>query len=128
MPCPFFLPTQPLVDTGWLRPPRAPLGELFAGECRAGEPAPADHESCNFGYARGNCSRFPADAATPDAVRFSVTSESGSGLRVTYVLEKDHAPVEHGSIEYDSISGQLTGAEGLLEQQARVFVKNHLRR
>lgn len=89
MACPFFLPTGALRETGWSVPPRAPLGALCEGECHAGpHPAPADHELCNFGYARGVCSRFPQDAPV-DAARFSGES---------YVLERDHRPIEHGRI------------------------------
>ena len=45
-------------------PPRAPLGVLCAGECHAGpEPRPADHELCNFGYARGAITVLVSDLA-----------------------------------------------------------------
>lgn len=89
MACPYFLPTGPLQETGWAVPPRAPLGVLCAGECHAGpEPRPAEHERCNFGYARGVCPQFPLDAPI-DAVRFTASGR--------YILERDHRPVEHGN-------------------------------
>jgi hypothetical protein len=49
---------------------------------------------CNTGYARGRCDRFPAGAFA-DAVRFSRTADG----RLIYILEKDHAPVEHGEMD-----------------------------
>ncbi len=108
MPCPYFLPKEPLKETGWAVPPRAPLGVLCAGECHAGgEIVPADHERCNFGYARGVCSRFPADALF-DAVRF--WRDQGS---VRYVLERDHAPCGHGEVS--------SSTEPILAAQARMF-------
>ncbi|MEO8099078.1 MAG: hypothetical protein ABI811_15350 [Acidobacteriota bacterium] len=117
-----------LEESGWIRPPRAPLGELFAGECRAGSPAPATHDLCNFGYARGTCSRFPAGGEGPDAVRFSVTHESASEVRLVYVIEKDHAPLAHGTLEYCINTGTLLGVEGFLREQATAFVASYLRR
>jgi hypothetical protein len=51
-------------------------------------------EFCNSGYARGKCSRFPAETAA-DAVRFSAQPQG----RLLYILEKDHAPLEHGEID-----------------------------
>jgi len=50
-------------------------------------------EVCNCGYARGRCGHFPDDERV-DAVRFSL----GTGDRLIYILEKDHAPIEHGEI------------------------------
>jgi hypothetical protein len=114
VPCPYFLPKQPLQETGWAIPPRAPLGVLCSGECHATPtPQPADHDRCNFGYARGLCTRFPADAPA-DAVRFASHADG-----VLYVLERNHTPVEHGIVRF---------ADGsrLLEAQARVFVTLNL--
>jgi len=50
-------------------------------------------ETCDCGYARGRCAHFPDDAGA-DAVRFSMAGE-----RLIYILEKDHAPLEHGEAE-----------------------------
>ena len=126
VPCPYFLPTEPLQETGWVRPPRAPLGVLHAGECHAGtSPQPADYDRCNFGYARGGCSRFPAEA-TVDAVRFAIMSREANVIHMVYVFERENAPVQHGALTYHVREQQLTGAEArpLLEAQARVFVRN----
>ena len=126
MPCPYFLPTEPLQETGWVRPPRAPLGVLHAGECHAGTaPQPADHDRCNFGYARGACERFPASARV-DAVRFAISGREPDVIRLIYVFERENAPIEHGALSYHVREMRLTGAEErpLLEKQARAFVEN----
>lgn len=113
MPCPYFLPKQPLQETGWAIPPRAPLGVLCSGECHAAQaPQPADHDRCNFGYARGLCPRFPVDAPA-DAVRFAPHADG-----VFYVLELDHAPLEHGFVRI------VEESQPLLAAQARMFLKN----
>jgi hypothetical protein len=125
------MPSRRLDQAGWLRPPRLPLGDPWGGTCHA---QPADivepleslqREVCNSGYARGRCERFPADA--PDAVRFSVTHEAEELVRLVYLLEKDHAPAEHGFLEF--ADGRATGEakNELLAQQARAFVESHLR-
>ena len=132
MPCPFFLPLRVLEPTGWLRPPRMPLGDTYAGVCHADPSVPNEppesrqQELCNRGYARGQCECFPADTPA-DAVRFSITGEEDGRIRMVYVFEKDHAPVEHGPLEFTAV---LTGIEGrdLLAAQARAFVESYKRR
>jgi len=127
--CPFFLPLAPL-ESGpwsqyWTHRPRLPLGEAYAGVCRAipdSPHAPPDErqrELCNCGYARGLCDRFPAGAAA-DAVRFSVIAEEP--LRLIYILEKDHAPVSHGELDP---SGPC--ADQILVAQARAFAESYAR-
>ena len=119
-----------LASPGWLRPPRMPLGDTYAGMCHVAAPVerPEDRqrELCNRGYARGQCECFPAGAPA-DAVRFSVTGEKGGRIRLVYVFEKDHAPVEYGPLEFE---GSLAGAEGreVLTAQALAFVESYKRR
>jgi len=133
--CPFFVPSRRLEISGWVRPPRFPLGDPFSGACHA---RPADiveppearqRELCNCGYARGRCERFPGDSAA-DAVRFSVTDDSASRLRLVYVVEKDHAPAEHGILEYVIDDARLNGPliSDILLQQARAFLESYLSR
>ena len=118
-----------------MRPPRFPLGDPFGGVCHA---RPADiieppeahqRELCNCGYARGRCDRFPGNSAA-DAVRFSITDETPTRLAVVYVVEKDHAPVEHGTLEYLIADAHLNGPHisDILVQQARAFLVSYLRR
>jgi hypothetical protein len=82
-------------------------------------------ELCNCGYARRRCSHFPENGAA-DAVRFSVTGDQDGRVTLVYILEKDHAPVEHGSFDY-ATGGDATGAREPLASQARAFVESYLR-
>ncbi len=135
MACPFFVPSRRLEVSGWVRPPRFPLGDPFGGACHARpgdilEPPEAlQRELCNCGYARGRCERFPGGSA-PDAVRFSVTDDSPSRLLVVYVVEKDHAPAGHGTIEYAVDDARLEGPSitDILVQQVRAFLESYLSR
>jgi hypothetical protein len=133
--CPFFAPSRRLEIAGWVRPPRLPLGDPFGGACHAQpaeivEPPEArQRELCNCGYARGRCDRFPGDGAA-DAVRFSVTDDTPTRLLVVYVVEKDHAPAEFGTLEYAVDDASLNGPaiSDVLVQQARAFLESYLRR
>ena len=136
MACPFFQPGRPIDDAGrWTHAPRMPLGEACHGTCHA-RPAesftPLEEsllELCNWGYARGRCDRFPADAPV-DAVRFSVVAADEGSVRLIYVLERDHAPAEHGVIEYSIASRVFAAGEAsaLLLSQAHKFAETYLRK
>ena len=131
MACPFFAPSRRLENAGWVRPPRYPLGDLFSGTCHAQPSDPAEgrqDELCNNGYARGRCDRFPGGSA-PDAVRFSVTEDTPNRLLLVYVVEKDHAPVEFGALEYAIDDARLDGPpiSDVLTRQARAFLESYLR-
>jgi hypothetical protein len=116
MACPFFKPVQRLSAGGWDPAPRLPLLEAWGGVCTAAfdwtPPEAVQREVCNCGYARGRCDRFPVGQAA-DAVRFSVLGE-----RLIYVLERDHAPVEHGEID------PITDSREPLATQARAFLES----
>lgn len=124
------------MDTGpWTHTPRLPLGAAFAGVCHAlpGEihqPPPQHLEDlCNCGYARGICERFPKDSPA-DAVRFSVTEDKPKRLRLVYILEKDHAPVEFGALEFSVPEQTLLPdlANQALARQAEAFIGTYLAR
>jgi hypothetical protein len=120
--CPFFSPLRKLEwSTG-----RTPLGAIYEGECeRRGTGNP---RHCNFGYARGSCPDFP-DESPADAVRFSVSAKAAGVVNIIWILEKDHAPLHHGFLEYTESTGQFAAElSGALAVQARVFVENYLRR
>jgi hypothetical protein len=93
-----------------------PLGEAYSGLCHAvGEPSEERrHELCNHGYARGQCEHFPASCLA-DAVRFSVICEEP--LRLVYILEKDHAPLEHGE----------RAPNAIVAAQAQAFLASYAR-
>ena len=137
MSCPYFYPVEALANAG----PKCallPLGDAWGGVCRAvpelpWEPGPATlRPLCNLGYARGACTRFPAGDG-PDAVRFAISRNDGESLLLRYVLERDHLPFAHGTIEYSTGKGAFTGpgADELGEvagRQARAYVDSYLRR
>jgi len=116
------------------------LGDACFGFCHAGGasfPPPEEHqrELCNRGYARGLCQHFPV-SSTADAVRFSVTEDRGGCLRVVYILEKDHAPLSHGALEFQTADFPAAGppavssaapVDDLLLRQAQAFVESYLK-
>jgi hypothetical protein len=83
---------------------------------------------CNCGYARTRCDRFPGGDA-PDAVRFSVTEDTPAKLSLVYVIEKDHMPVEHGTLHYAIEKALLNrSVNDILDRQARAFLESYLGR
>jgi len=119
MACPYFRPSRRLDSGGWDPPPRLPLGDAWAGACTAGcpwePPESIQREFCNTGYARGRCDHFPESEAA-DAVRFSIMPAS---QRLIYILERDHAPIEHGEIN------AMTDTREPLASLARAFWESH---
>jgi hypothetical protein len=97
------------------------LGLLHGGQCCVpSQPnsIPADFHLCNFGYARGVCEKFPADAPF-DAVRFAIVGQDAQVTQLLYVFERDHAPAEHGRITCNK--RQLEENEVLMAQ-AHAFI------
>jgi hypothetical protein len=122
VPCPFFRPLRKLEWTSG----RAPLGGMFEGECE--RHGAGNARLCNFGYARGLCAHFP-DGPGPDAVRFSVAPSADGLVRLVWILEQDHRPLEHGVLEYrESTEEFVETPDGILRIQARAFLENYLRR
>jgi hypothetical protein len=114
--CPYFYPTEEVDFAARPRPARAPLGTIYQGVCHARTEAviPTEgliYEPCNFGYGRGSCPWFPADASA-DAVHFT---EFRGG--VIFILEKDHVPVEHGRCGANLLSH-------VRDRQATVFAQS----
>lgn len=112
------MPVERFENGAWPHPARLPLSAGWRGYCTA--PGHAGQlpslevleASCNLGYA-SSCSWAPVDRVC-DAVRFSVaapasTKESGPNsasppvriLRLHFVREKNHLPVDHGDLEFD---------------------------
>jgi hypothetical protein len=131
--CPYFLPQGELPTGLWVHEPRWPLGRAYSGLCcsRADEPFQPPEQSqeklCNYGYARGICECFPAEGQS-DAVRFSVIEDDGSRLRLVYVLEKEHAPAQFGTLRYCIAARALLPPhpDAVLSQQAEAFAKSYL--
>jgi hypothetical protein len=132
VPCPYFIPVGQLA---WPNAPRLPLGDAYTGTCGAPagsaiEPAIAVlRDFCNLGYARGRCERCPQDDG-PDAVRFAVVKDSGGVIRIAWVREKDHHPVDHGPLDYSVAdkSFQATAVDESVRRQAQAYLASYLRR
>jgi hypothetical protein len=132
MACPYFYPVARFETSSWTVPPRLPLGDAYAGECRAASDAFQPDETrvrgtCNVGYGRACCDRFPA-GANNDAVRFSMAEDAGELIRIQYIFEKDCWPREHGVLECSAGKVLNAGANEILSSQASAFVASYLRR
>jgi hypothetical protein len=135
MACPYFQPKDRFDDKTWRKHPRLPLGDPYTGLClvdpmRGWAPDGATlRDCCNLGYARKKCSRFP-DQASADAVRFSVTADENGIVRIFFVQERGHEPVEHGTLDYFTGTGEFQGSASnrLLEAQAQAYIVSYFRR
>jgi hypothetical protein len=135
MACPFFDPVKPRGSASDPRFAMLPLGDSWAGMCLADPQSPAApdehslHRLCNFGYARGRCSRF-ASADAPDAIRFAVAEAGGAAIRIRWAVERDHRPVAHGALAF-SRAGESLGSETVPEPVTRLagaYVASYRRR
>ena len=134
MACPFFVPTSPLDDGGWLHPSRLPLGGGWSGHCSAPGhegAAPATEELrqfCNLGYAAG-CSRLPKERSF-DAVRFSIMRDRDGLLDFCFVCESGHLPAEHGILTYDLSLGRWITAhsDSRIQKLVECYLQSYLRR
>ena len=132
MACPCFYPVERIPQTGRSTP--APLGDLWSGICRArpesewSPDAATAEQFCNFGYAQGKCPRFAGDRG--DAVRFAVSQDYGEGIRIYWVVEKDHLPFAHGLLEYSRADAgfQTAQVDALVARQAQAYIGSYLRR
>ncbi len=134
MACPYFCPTDPLPAGTWPGKPRPPLGDPYAGVCRArpGQDFRPGEDFlinvCNLGYPALDCTRFPAQAG-PDAVRFSVMADDDRLVRIAYVVEKGYAPYENGFLDYDRRARACSSGEvqPLLQRQVEAYLNSYLR-
>lgn len=63
-----------------------------------------------------------------DCVRFAITQDHGARILLHFVLERDHAPVEWGTLEFDA-AGQrwnLPTEDPLLQRQAECYLSIYL--
>jgi len=134
MACPYFYPLEAMDEKRWPAPPRLPLGDPYAGLCKARAQPHVPSESalrdlCNQGYARGSCGEFPRES-DPDAIRFGIARDSGGIVRIVFVVESNHLPHEHGAVEYSRESGQFVQApaEEIPRKQAQAYLESYLRR
>jgi len=132
--CPFFMPTHKAENGLWLHPSRLPLGCGWQGYCTAPgydgviPETQRLQEECSLGYS-STCPRLPADHAW-DAIRFAVSHENESLIRVVYVCEKSHLPAEHGNLEYRVQHAQWAVAhpDPRIQKKAECFLKSWLER
>jgi hypothetical protein len=134
MPCPYFYPSAPRSSPSDPQAALLPLGDDWAGACRATPELPAPPGAvlrplCNLGYARGACSRFPDDGG-PDAVRFTISGDDGATLRLYYVVERNHHPFAHGPLTWSRAAAAFAEPpqSSILHRQAAAYVESYLRR
>ena len=135
MSCPYFYPVEPRVYEAGAHTAMLPLGDAWAGVCRAVPDLPWQPDEamlrrlCNLGYARGTCARFPSGEG-PDAVRFTVSRDEGASVRIYYVVERDHHPFAHGPLDYSVAWGAFVNPPSgeTMSRQAQAYVESYLRR
>jgi hypothetical protein len=141
--CPYFMPLARLENGSWPHPARLPLGGGWCGHCTApgheGE-LPPQHvleAFCNLGYASG-CNWAPQEHLW-DAVRFAVSAPIESAVRneaaartllLRYVCERNHAPAEHGDLEFDLARATWIRRhdDARIQKMAECFLETYLGR
>jgi hypothetical protein len=141
------MPVEKLENGAWPHPARLPLGCGWSGYCTVpgyeSEILPREvlEEFCNLGYA-AKCSRLPQERAW-DAVRFAVSAKkdrtvhengcadfSGASriVQLRYVCERQHAPVEHGTLEFDGAGMRWlrSHADSRVQKMADCFLKTYM--
>lgn len=139
MACPFFMPMEKLENGSWPHASRLPLGGGWSGRCTA--PGHEDvlpsqvelREYCNLGYA-ANCGRLPQERLW-DSIRFGARTICGDGksvagwqVQVRYVCERDHRPVEHGTLTFDAVAShwELRHSDCRVQRMAECFLSSYL--
>jgi hypothetical protein len=141
------MPVERIENGAWPHPARLPLGGGWRGHCTApghsGQlPAPQVLEAfCNLGYA-GDCGWAPMDRDC-DAVRFSVAAPAIAKpssataaelpvriLRLHFVREKNHVPVDHGELEFDlsQASWLRRHDDPRVQKMAECFLDSYLKK
>jgi hypothetical protein len=135
MACPYFHAVKTCSQTDHSRSAMLPLGDAWQGVCRAIPDQPWEPPEttlltlCNLGYARGCCARFPGDDG-PDAVRFTIAGDDATGVHLYYVLERNHHPLAHGTLEFSAAGAILDepAANEIARRLAGAYVESYLRR
>ena len=83
---------------------------------------------CNLGYAQ-NCSHLPAERRA-DCLRFAVAEDKGERIRLHFIYERIHVPVEHGFVEYDWVALRWNHAldDACAQRQAECYLESYLER
>jgi hypothetical protein len=137
--CPFFMPVEKLENVAWLHPNRLPLGCGWNGHCTSpghenAVPSPEElRDFCNLGYAAG-CGRLPRERVW-DSVRFGARTLPSDGknliggeIQIRYVCERDHRPVEHGTLTFDAPAArwQSTHRDRRVQRLAECFLQSYV--
>ena len=132
MACPYFYPVARIDRGAGAR--ALPLGDAWSGSCEADPDRPSIPAEgaliplCNLGYPEG-CPHFPRNGAA-DGVRFSVSRDQNGTVRIQYVIEKAHQPVEHGPLAYsrETHSFLVRHRDRVVQKQAEAYVESYLLR
>lgn len=94
---------------------------------------------CNLGYADG-CAWAPV-IRDSDAIRFAVSSPPSDArdrkakspatiLHIHFVRERNHRPVDHGSLEYDLVQGEWLrrNDDARIQKMAECFLASYMKR
>ena len=145
--CPYFMPVEKLTTGSWPHPARLPLGGGWRGHCTS-----PGHEGdfpeqdileafCNLGYA--DCCAWAPRERVWDAVRFAVSAPPVGGkprdgrngvpaqvLRLRYVCERNHRPVESGDLEFDlpSATWMRHHNDARVQKMAECFLESYLKK
>jgi hypothetical protein len=134
------MPTERLEHGSWPHPARLPLGCGWSGRCTApgheGEVPAQDilEAFCNLGYA-SSCTWAPLERKW-DAVRFSVAAPMGEEkssarvMRLVYICEREHRPVDHGELQFDLQDARWPAPHGdsRIQKMAECFVDSYLKK
>jgi len=142
------MPEQRLEGGNWPHPSRLPLGCGWSGHCTApghgGETPSQDilQAACNLGYA-SQCGWSPVERIW-DAVRFAVSAPASSAsnppgpvaefpqrvLRLIYVCEREHLPVQRGELEFDlaAVAWLRPHGDARIQKMAECFVETYLKK
>jgi hypothetical protein len=86
-------------------------------------------DSCNHGYSRGACQRFPL-TEDRSALRYTLLRRTSEQLEILCIEEHDHAPGRHYALFY-AISEATLASEACNEAvraQATAFCRSYLAR
>ncbi|MFZ0320190.1 MAG: hypothetical protein WAL56_13795 [Candidatus Sulfotelmatobacter sp.] len=137
MACPFFMPVEKLGNEEWLHAQRLPLGSGWTGHCTAPGhentvPSPEQlRDFCNLGYAE-NCGRLPRERLW-DSVRFGARTvpnneKSATHVHIRFVCERNHLPVEHGTLKFDAATSlcEQKHSDGRVQRMAECFLASYI--
>jgi hypothetical protein len=148
--CPYFIPSEPHKRELWAHRERLPLGDGFTGRCGApaagNEAGDCDDErlrlQCNLGYANlgyanlgyanagsAGCMYLPAERDF-DAVRFLLTSDGPTKVRLQFACELAQRPALCGELRYDRVTESWIAPPdprlaALAEATVRAWISRH---